>query len=77
MLSIYYYIQAKRRHEHLKDWVEEMGGEGERSNAMLAAERDMAGLEMVYYRDRAIIAGYVAFTCVAISVMIAITYFFG
>jgi hypothetical protein len=37
----------------------------------------MAGLEMEYFRGRAVIAGYAAFTCVAFSVMIAITYFFG
>jgi hypothetical protein len=54
MLSIYYYINAKHRYNHLKDWVEEMGGEDENSNAMLAAERDMAGYEMEYWRNRAV-----------------------
>jgi hypothetical protein len=77
MLSIYYYYQAKSRYKHIVDCLEQMGGESEPSNAMLAAERDMAGLEMVYFRERAVIAGYAAFTCVAFSVMIAITYFFG
>ena len=77
MLSIYYYIQAKHRYKHIGDCLDQMGGESEPSNAMLAAERDMAGLEMDYFRGRAIMVGYAAVAFSVLSVIIGVIYFFG
>jgi hypothetical protein len=69
MVSVFYYIYAKRRLREANITIQMMGGEDE-CQPMLLGQRDFLELEVKYHRDEMVSLGFKALTIVAVCVIL-------